>query len=562
MEYAKDDRAVSVIIGAVLLLGILVTLLALLQVNAVPIWNKEVEIDHNQRVQDDMKELRGDILQTASGGSSNSVTVQLGRGYPNRFILRNPPPFTGTLSTFSKANLTIPNANITLDNVNVEGETGDYWNGAPRNFSTRSLYYEPDYNYHHRAGITVYENTLVYNRGENPANVTLTDQSLIDGRRISIVTLNGSLSTSQGGSVNVETVPVSAPSNSITVKNGSNPITIDIPTTLPNSTWSDVLSDEYVSNGGHIAEQDYTTTGTRTDYNILHLRMETGVTYNLGMARVGVGNEIDGTSAHYITDVSGNQTNIPTGSSQKLVAEVRDRYNNPVSGVEVNANVVSGGGTLDRNERTTDVAGRVGFEYNAPSSSTSAEIEMNISGSPVAREKVTFVVSVFSSGTGGGGGGGGGGTIFADDFEDGSLSPNWTRKGGPGNAGVNRMTSSSGSYSAYTCCGSVRIESDKIDLSGQSIVAVEYWVRRGGGFSEDPDAGEDLLVQYRNKNNQWITIDEFSGGGTDGQIYVRSMLLPSDASHSNFQLRFRQTRGSSFGNFDYWHIDDVKLRSP
>ena len=83
------------------------------------------------------------------------------------------------------------------------------------------------------------------------------------------------------------------------------------------------------------------------------------------------------------------------------------------------------------------------------------------------------------------------------------------------------------------------------------------WIRRGDdGFSEDPDSGEDLVLEYLDNGGSWIALETFAGGGTNGQTYLRTYNLPSGGRHSGFQLRYRMILGSGAA-WDFWHIDDV-----
>ncbi|MBN1801305.1 MAG: hypothetical protein JW891_07350 [Candidatus Lokiarchaeota archaeon] len=151
------------------------------------------------------------------------------------------------------------------------------------------------------------------------------------------------------------------------------------------------------------------------------------------------------------------------------------------------------------------------------------------------------------------------GIIFEDDFEDGYLTPDWTL-GGTG--GVNSYTSNSGRYSAYLCAGQGDITLRTIDLSTYQEISVSFWIRRGSDeFSEDTDYGEDFIVEYCDIYGHWIELAYYIGGGTPGEIFVvNDLILPTDALHSNFRLRFRQTSGSGAG-YDYWHFDDVILKN-
>lgn len=99
--------------------------------------------------------------------------------------------------------------------------------------------------------------------------------------------------------------------------------------------------------------------------------------------------------------------------------------------------------------------------------------------------------------------------------------------------------------------------------------AIRFWVRRGfdtqgGGCptndtcSEYPENGENLLVQYLNSSNSWVTLQTYTGGGTEGEIFVYDAVLPADALHSNFRLRFRHTGGNG-STWDFWHVDNVSV---
>lgn len=146
------------------------------------------------------------------------------------------------------------------------------------------------------------------------------------------------------------------------------------------------------------------------------------------------------------------------------------------------------------------------------------------------------------------------GAGFCDDFESGLA--NWIVSNGS-RAGISSQTSSSPSRSLYTRHGPVTVSSQLVDMSAVSTGLVTAWIRRGSdAFSEDPDNGEDLVVEYRNNLGTWVPLESFSGGDTDGQIYTPSYSVPADGLHANFQLRFRQIAGSG-SDWDYWHMDDV-----
>ncbi|HEX7025840.1 MAG TPA: LamG domain-containing protein [Gammaproteobacteria bacterium] len=131
---------------------------------------------------------------------------------------------------------------------------------------------------------------------------------------------------------------------------------------------------------------------------------------------------------------------------------------------------------------------------------------------------------------------------------------------GGGDAGIGSATSNSPSNSLYTRWNVVSVASTAVDFQSSTAARITAWIQRGdNGFSEIPDVGEDLVIEYFNNSSAWVTLETFPGGGTAGEIFIRAYDLPADALHNNFQIRFRQTggTGNSTNDFDYWHIDDV-----
>lgn len=156
---------------------------------------------------------------------------------------------------------------------------------------------------------------------------------------------------------------------------------------------------------------------------------------------------------------------------------------------------------------------------------------------------ITETVAVPTGGLGPGG---------CDNFENGFG--NWSTTI-PARSGINSQTANSPSNSLYLQGATVATTSIPFDTSNAEEMSV--WVRRGAdSFSENPDNGENLFLEYRNASNTWVSLEVFPGGGTPGEILNRTYTLPAAALHPDFQIRFRLI-GASGANFDYWHIDDV-----
>jgi len=146
--------------------------------------------------------------------------------------------------------------------------------------------------------------------------------------------------------------------------------------------------------------------------------------------------------------------------------------------------------------------------------------------------------------------------LFNDDFERTSLAP-WTTTNNT-RSGISTQTSNSPTRSLYTRHNAVTVTSPAVNLA-VSGAKLEMWIRRGSdSFSEDPDQGEDLIVEYLNNANTWVEIATYLGNGTPGQIDNLSYQLPNDALYNNFHVRVRQTGGSG-NDWDYWHVDDIKI---
>lgn len=153
-----------------------------------------------------------------------------------------------------------------------------------------------------------------------------------------------------------------------------------------------------------------------------------------------------------------------------------------------------------------------------------------------------------------------GDTLFEDDF-NGNLN-DWTVDAPDGEAEITNDTAQQG--------GSLRLGNGEVTVTSDPIGAavpaarLDIWVRRGhDSFSEDPDVGEDLVVEYRAEGGDWIEFLRLPGDGMPGEIFELSLSLPVDALHPNLGIRFSVTDGSLFESpppptfdNDFWHVDN------
>lgn len=126
-----------------------------------------------------------------------------------------------------------------------------------------------------------------------------------------------------------------------------------------------------------------------------------------------------------------------------------------------------------------------------------------------------------------------------------------------GDASLGNETASQG-RSLRLRWGPVRVYTDSIAAAVPGA-ELSLWIRRGDdSFSEDPDAGEDLVIEYRDAGGNWVVIDTFAGDGTPGEIITPTYVLPPAALHANLSIQLRMTGGNG-SDFDYWHVDDIRV---
>ncbi|MFB6217835.1 MAG: type IV pilin, partial [Halobacteriaceae archaeon] len=409
------DRAVSPVVGAVLMLAVLLLAVTVIQVTAIPILNAQHEFEHRQAVQADMVRLDTAVDRVAATGRGETATVDVGVRYPERLLFVNPPPVSGTLGTSASRSVTIANAV-------AAGETGDYWNGDARTFTTTTLVYSPSYNEYGNAPTTVYEPWVVYNRmGGGGGMAALTETDLVEGRQISLVALDGEYSRSTTRTVGINAVPNSAPVNTVTVRNETAPIPLTVETGLQEDAWARLLDDELDRDG---AGDDRYVTGfdcrqaPPEPCGELTLTLEPG-TYELRLGEVAVGSGSSREGAAYLTAVEGSDASVPETGRQRLVVEARDRFDNPVSGVTVTGTLEGDDGTLRTVTPVTENDGRAVFVYEAPENvdGTRTVTATTRFGAGDQQRTVTFDIRVVDLGGGGTGDGTDGGATSASAVE-------------------------------------------------------------------------------------------------------------------------------------------------
>lgn len=355
MTLLTAERGQALQVGAVLLFGLLVILFTVWQAFVIPDQNERVEFSHNQEVQSEMVELRGDIVSTADATAPASPSVRLGEQFPTRLLFINPTPAAGTLRTVSLGDEAIGIRNVTAIG-NGTGEQ-EYWNVTERVYETTSLQYAPDYRVFQGAPNTLYDNTVTYNNFPRETNTSaLSEQAVINGNTITILPLVGEYAESGIGTVTPDIEPVSTRSQSVAIRDNASAgnITLSLPTRLNVSQWEALLAEE--DNVRDVRQN------SSDDEETVVIELEPGQ-YELRMARIGIGEGLAETRPAYITAVDGTEDRVAADRSRSITVEVRDRFNVPQNQVNITASVNDSKGEILPATETTNVDGQATFKF-------------------------------------------------------------------------------------------------------------------------------------------------------------------------------------------------------
>ncbi|WP_435068769.1 hypothetical protein [Haloplanus sp. C73] len=543
MSFRGDRRGVTVQVGAVLLLGILVLLLATYQTTVVPQQNERVEFQHSEAVQEDVLNLRGAILETAGREGFRSVSIQMGTQYPERALFVNPPPASGTIATSDAGEMGVHNVSAT------NPETRDYLNGS-RTVPTKHLSYAPSYSVYQNAPRTTYQSGVVVNSFENGRSIALSEQPIVRGNEVTLVAVDGSLSQSQVRALEVEPRSLSTIRESTTVRGTGDGLNVTVPSTLSESAWESLLADE-LDPAGDPNNARYVTSVTKTG-DTVRIQLEANRTYRLRTALVGVGSGGETPQPAYVTNVTETNTSLARGTP--LVVEVRDRYNNPVDPTtypdDMTVNVTEGRSLVDVNRTTVAPDGRAQVRYTGGEGQITLTVE-RLSG---PESEVTFNVTERTAAGGGGGGGGSGpGTpnlrVRVDDLTNiNTNAPNYIVSYDASNANgqfdrvevtFSSQNGGGGTEVAQTERGSVQFQTNYGAETEYQIEVKAYYTDESGGTTVGQTRTVTDVADTQNPSN-----DDLSESGSPS---LDSYFI-TDRSNNNVRYKFDYSVNTN-GNF-------------
>jgi hypothetical protein len=374
MNFITDNRGVSEVIGAILVFGVLIALLAILQTQAIPAANQQVEFDHNQEVQGDLIKFHQTADEVATSGEKQSVRIKTGTGYPSRLLFYSPPSATGQLSTTENRTVTITNASAT------EPEVNDYMTGSNLTLPSRNLRYSVNYNYLDDAPTTRYEYGILYNNFSD-ATIIENPGSVIDDTDINLNFMAGNYSESGGLTQSVSVRSVSSPARPVTIEgeNDDN-ITLELPTQLSLSKWEQI-----------VGSQSTVVNVSKPTNDTVRIVLDGSERYTLRMSRLGLEPGVEKPEAHYIVPADEGVSDVGPDGNATVSFEVRDKYNNPVAGQEVNITLAGQSKVVNTNRE-----GRASMSISATSTGTATGQIVGCTGSD--RCTAEFNVNVLNTG--------------------------------------------------------------------------------------------------------------------------------------------------------------------
>ncbi len=321
--FLQNDGAVSPILGAILILAISTAIITNIQINFVPVWNTQEELNHLEKMNDDFRELKSSIEEGASIGTPFASPLSMGFKYSPKIIAYNP-------KESATAKLSIQGdmwAEVRYNEVLPEG-----MNDATtvKNISTATITYSllgtQNLSYF------IYEYGLLRRSG---SNYTSSAQTFLVNGSLYLLSVNATEPETTSGVERrvVNIYPTSQAKNSVIGKN----VWLIMHTRYVD-WWTDPNNPASLQNQGATIKKTDTANGTIIAYfNSIAIRMgETQVT----SASKKPPSRLTPTR---LVKVTPQNVMLPIEGITTIEVEVQDFYNNPVPNVLVNFNANSSG---------------------------------------------------------------------------------------------------------------------------------------------------------------------------------------------------------------------------
>jgi hypothetical protein len=302
----QNENAVSPVIGAILMLAIGVTILTSVQLNFIPVWNTQEELDHIQKMFNDFKELKSSIESTIQSGTTSSLPISMGFKYSPKFLVYNPRD-SAFVSLDLKENTW---AEVRYNEMFPDGMTDET---SIKNVTTSTITY---------ALMGQKYNSFIYEHGiirRSSSNFSSSSQVAITNGTIYLLSVKPigpeTISGIEMRSVNI--YPTSQQKNSVIGKN----VWLILHTKPEYVNWWN----EGIRKGGGDVKLANNNTGIVIAY------INTSV-IKMGEAYLSTTSQASPQHAppYRVVKITPDNIYLPVDGFTTLVAEVQDKYNNPV----------------------------------------------------------------------------------------------------------------------------------------------------------------------------------------------------------------------------------------
>jgi len=336
VRFVDDTRAVSAVIGFILIFGILVLLLTTYQAAIVPQQNAQTEFEHFEDNRNEMIQLRNAISTAGQSDVSQFPSVKLGTNYQTRLLTINPPPPSGTLQTSEAHNITISNGNEE-DDLNI---------------TTRFLEYRPGYN-ELTIGPTRFEHSVLYldERERGNGVSVIEDQNIVKDGKVRITALQNQFQQSGTGRVTLELYPKEEVNASAFPESENGNLSVKVPTQLSEEDyWDRALNDSTgIYQGVDSGRLNLSVNQSKLEVNTVGIQLEPeeNAAKNLDPQRADRDNEngngnVGGSSSSNVNYIDGSGSAAREGPDTRVDLDIENEGSSDVTITDIEVDSPAG----------------------------------------------------------------------------------------------------------------------------------------------------------------------------------------------------------------------------
>ncbi|EMA41402.1 hypothetical protein [Halococcus hamelinensis] len=338
---SDEDRAVSPVVGFVLIFALVMIVFTVYQSSVVPAQNRAVEFEHSRTIESQLEQLSAAVVNTATAPEGASptrrTTVQLGVRYPTRPFAVDPGTPVGSLESTEPRSVVVSG---------LDAERGD----GTQTFNTTFVTYRPTYNQFSERREIALEYSMLLERysGTDTVLADATDGTFGDDA-VRLVLLSGDLDERA-----VSTVVTTERTGHWNTTVPSGGATVDLPTTLPRSQWQTIL-DEH----GYARLLDYDDSpGTSR----VRVHIDGGTRLAAEKVSIGEGTDDGFDLEPYLTNVTSHAPAVNADGNRAVVVRAVDEFGGPLGDVDLEA-TTNGSGTLEPASADAGDDGKASFVY-------------------------------------------------------------------------------------------------------------------------------------------------------------------------------------------------------